>query len=73
MKVHLNRVRLNKGGYDDKGQYWGVSDISLYCYEYESEGNIITDHLRASNRDIAKHKISEFIRVIFKSVAKFYR
>lgn len=48
-KCRLFRVRLNSGGYDDGGAYWGFSS-PLYC----CDGDGFTDYCRADDRDHAK-------------------
>ena len=71
-KFFLRRVRLNQGGYDNNGQYFGVGAPPLYEYssEWEAGGEVLyeCDHLRASNREEAK-------KIILKDYpdAKFYR
>jgi len=55
MKFTLRRVRINQGGYDKHGHYWGVGQP---LYEYESdEGDLYQDYIRADNREHAKDKI----------------
>ncbi len=49
----LRRVRLNQGGYDDCGYYWGVGE-PLYWYGCVVEGREETDYIRALSRDHAK-------------------
>lgn len=36
--VRLFRVRLNSGGYDDGGAYWGIGNKSLWC-AIDGDGN----------------------------------
>ncbi len=53
MKFILQRVRLNKEGYDSNGAYWGV-DMPLYwAYYFDHEHNI-NEYIRARDRDHAK-------------------
>lgn len=49
-RVHLQRVRLNSGGYDQGGAYWG-SGQSLWC-AFTCEADAI--YLRANSREAAK-------------------
>ena len=54
MRVYLQRVRLNQGGYDRHGNYWGVG-APLYAYEFAGDGE--TRHIRAHSREDAKIRI----------------
>lgn len=70
MKVSLMRVRLNSGGYDASGCYWGV-DAPLYVARRDGEENGSMGlhlHLRASDREDAKAKVRRI-----DSSAEFYR
>ncbi len=53
IKVALHKVRLNQGGYTDKGRYFGIGQplfhYSYYLDEYEHENDI-----RANNREHAR-------------------
>ena len=51
--LHLQRVRLNSGGYDAGGAYWGVGAPLFYVED--ADGN--SQYLRAHDRDDAKCKI----------------
>ncbi len=63
IKIHFQRIRLNKGGYDSGGTYYGVGQP---VYRYESECGTETGTLRADGRDHAKLKIrSRIPNVIF--------
>jgi hypothetical protein len=65
MKFTLQRVRLNAGGYDSSGSYWGAgSPLYWYCHdEGWPEG-----HIRAADRRSAK----AYIRGLFPA-CRFYR
>jgi hypothetical protein len=65
----LRRVRLNGGGYDDSGTYWGVG-APLYEYSYDDaeSGDVTVDYIRAVSRDHVK----DIIRRKYPD-AKFYR
>lgn len=52
MKFTLRRLRLNQGGYTDKGQYYGVG-MPLYEYQDVETGDI-ADEIRAFGREDAK-------------------
>lgn len=52
----LRRVRLNAGGYDRRGTYWGLG-LPLYNAQCDTDGNDINYHLRANSRDNAKHMV----------------
>lgn len=49
-KLRLSRIRINQGGYDDRGRYWGVG-APLYFAE-DDDGNHRA--LRAVSRAAAK-------------------
>jgi hypothetical protein len=53
-RFYLRRVRLDSGGYDQGGAYYGLGPP---LYRYESECGFIVDWLRAGGRDQAKEKI----------------
>lgn len=63
-KVHLARVRLDSGGYDKGGAYWGTGE-PLWC-AWDDEGGEV--YLRAASRDatkaaiLANHPDSEAVR-----------
>ncbi|SFI05427.1 hypothetical protein [Methylobacterium brachiatum] len=52
-RIQLFRVRLDSGGYDAGGAYWGHGQ-RLYC---AMDHNGWTHYFRASNRDTAKQYI----------------
>ncbi len=60
-KVRLERVRLNQGGYDSGGAYWGSGE-PLFRAE-DSEGNQY--FLRGKNRAAAKKFLSDMFEVTF--------
>jgi len=64
-KMTLRRVRLNDGGYDRNGTYFGQGEP---LYWYADEGGNVDAMLRASCREVAKDKI----RSLFPFV-RFYR
>jgi hypothetical protein len=56
-RVRLYWVKLDSGGYDDGGAYWGLGD-RLYCAEGESaDGNGYRRFTRASDRNQAAGKL----------------
>jgi hypothetical protein len=61
----LQRIRINSGGYDSGGAYWGLG-APLYWFS-NSEGDV-TGFLRATSREAAKAKICEDY-----PQARFYR
>lgn len=69
MKVALRKVRLNNGGYDGSGQYWGVGQPLYY---YESEDGEQYGYFRAVSRGIAKNTAKNILRFWYDSVS-FYR
>ncbi len=56
--VSLTKVRLNRGGYDSRGRYWGVGQ-PLYQYDVGDTrgGFIMNDYIRAIDRAHAKDLI----------------
>ena len=74
-KFNLQRVRLDSGGYDSGGAYWGYGQ-ALYWYfseyldefEGETEWLIVEKFIRAGSREDAK-------RIILQDYpnARFYR
>lgn len=62
LKFHLTRVKIDAGGYDIGGAYWGLG-APLYCAEccqwIESEERDIyaLRFYRANNRDAAKQAV----------------
>jgi hypothetical protein len=63
--MHLVRVRLNNGGYDSGGAYWGHG---APLYAYSDQSGSITGYLRAMSREAAKLSV----RAMFPG-ATFYR
>lgn len=53
-KVSLQRVRLDNGGYDAGGAYWGHG-APLYCAM--DEGGAFTSYFRAHSREAAKDQL----------------
>lgn len=69
-KFSLVRIRLNSGGYDSGGAYWGVGKPLYYAAASRDDtGALIADrYLRAASREIARATIcAEF------PDARFYR
>lgn len=52
-RLHLQRIRINSGGYDAGGAYWGLG-APLYAY---NSGDGDWRYLRARDRADAKTKI----------------
>jgi len=55
MRFYLHRLRINSGGYDRSGSYWGLGNP---LYQYESEADT-SGTIRARNRAHAKQVVSE--------------
>lgn len=55
VRAYLVRVKLNRGGYDSRGRYWGLGQ-PLYMYELVDERGryVHSDHIRAPDRAYAK-------------------
>lgn len=60
-KVYLHKVRINQGGYDDKGRYFGVSDCQLWFWQFDGAEYCYSDYLRGSSRESAK---GNFLRMV---------
>lgn len=56
-KVRLMRVRLDSGGYDKGGAYWGGGAPLYLAAGYDAEGGEANVYLRAHCRDTAKRFI----------------
>lgn len=50
-RIHLSKVKLDSGGYDPGGAYWGSGPPALWVAEDE-EGNVM--YFRAYDRAAAK-------------------
>jgi len=61
----LQRIRINNGGYDSGGAYWGLGDPLYY---YEGPLSDISGFVRGATREKAK----EAVRAIHKH-ARFYQ
>lgn len=60
VKVRLERVMLDSGGYDKGGAYWGHSKLLFVAYTLAGEDTDDVQYfLRASSRDDAKRQILE--------------
>lgn len=57
IKLHLRRVRLNDGGYDRLGTYFGHGAPLYWCGGEDAEGREVDFMLRASDRDDAKAQV----------------
>lgn len=69
-KFSLCRIRLNSGGYDSGGAYWGLGPRLYYAAaSRDDDGSMIADrYFRARDREAAKtHLRREF------PDARFYR
>lgn len=56
LKFTLQRVRLDSGGYDSGGAYWGIGE-PLYWASAEQEGAEVSFYFRATDRDSAKAEV----------------
>lgn len=50
-KVHLRKVNLDSGGYDNGGAYWGFGLPLFRCYSKDGK---FDQFFRADNREYAK-------------------
>lgn len=53
-KMQLSRIRLNNGGYDSGGSYWGVGQR---LYGYVAVDDSVNGFVRAYDRDDAKEQV----------------
>ena len=63
--MQLQRIRLNSGGYDAGGVYWGLGEPLYWFCNYEGD---VTGYIRASSRNAAKAQICADY-----PAARFYR
>ena len=54
-RVYLRRVRLDSGGYDSGGAYWGIGQRLYHACEYSRDG--LDVFFRAADRAAAKAKL----------------
>lgn len=66
-KVKLAQVRINCGGYDNGGAYWGLG-LPLYRAYFYDNGEATECFFRASSRSMAKKQLLEY-----EPELKFYR
>lgn len=50
MKTYLRKVRINNGGYDDSGTYWG---LGMPLYQYTNDDMDSWEYMRALTRNMA--------------------
>jgi hypothetical protein len=55
-QFYLTKIRINAGGYDPGGAYWGVGQPLYY---FTTEDGAESGYLRASDRDHAKDKVRQ--------------
>ena len=68
-KMHLRRVRLDNGGYDCNGTYFGHGEpLFWYAADSENPDDVIDGMIRAKTREAAKEKVLEEYPDV-----KFYR
>lgn len=60
-KVSLRRVRLDQGGYDQGGAYWGHGQ-PLFCAWNDENPPV---YVRATDRDTAKADLARMYEVTF--------
>jgi hypothetical protein len=51
--LYLRRIRINSGGYDDGGAYWGTGTPLWWVADQDGNANFF----RASSRDAAKRLV----------------
>lgn len=67
-KLYLQRVRLDSGGYDSGGAYWGTGEPLYVATDHEDT----TVFVRAMTRDGAKHAVRLQLALLEGPVS-FYR
>ena len=73
----ISEVRINKGGYDRDGQYWGIGQ-RLFAYYYMGDNPELSiyeqrRHFRADDRNEAKMKIRHHFKSAFPDHLVFAR
>lgn len=51
MKLYAERIRINRGGYDSRGKYWG---IGAPLFRVSDEDGQVDEYVRAPNAAEAK-------------------
>jgi hypothetical protein len=62
LKIYINKIRLNSGGYDSRGQYYGGGRDVPPLFRAESEDGNYFFEMRAHNREEAKRIVTEDLR-----------
>lgn len=57
-RFYLRRRKLNAGGYDSTGQYWGVG---APLWDYETRDGAVCGQLRADDRAHAKERVNALL------------
>ncbi len=58
-RIGLQRVRLDSGGYDRGGAYWGLGDRLYAYYGYDTDGDLLIGYFRAVSRTDALAQLRE--------------
>lgn len=58
-RVRLNKLRIDDGGYDNGGAYWGLGE-PLYCAYYFEDDDQFVLYFRAKNRTAAREYLQEY-------------
>ncbi len=58
-RFYLIKVRVNSGGYDSGGAYWGYCSLGERVYRYLSEEGDIEGFVWAKSRALAKAEMLE--------------
>ena len=64
-KLHLRRVRINSGGYDSGGAYWGIGAPLFEAWDDEGNFRYFTraaDRVAAKSKLHAEHASARFFR-----------
>jgi|SRR5262245_6381066 len=57
-KWSIRRVRINRGGYDDSGAYWGIGAPLFRCATDDDKPGLCLVHIRAKDRSAARAEIA---------------
>lgn len=64
----LRKVRLDIGGYDQGGAYWGTNERGSVLYYFEGPVSDISGYVREASREAAKRAV-----LCLHPLARFYR
>lgn len=59
IKLHAERIHIDRGGYDRRGRYWGTGQKLYLVHDYQFD---INKYVRAENAKLAKDKVLNAIK-----------